>query len=138
MNRRKDLKALALAMMMLSMGTASFAQDAQRGGNRPSREQMIEMQANNIAKNLKLDEKNSQKFLEIFKSEQEEMRSLRPKRGEGKSTGTMSEEDQQKMTSLKEKYTKKYGEFLSQAQITEMYKQREQAKGNRRPGKNHQ
>lgn len=55
MNRKNDLKALALAMMMLSMGTASFAQDAQRGGNRPSREQMIEMQATNIAKNLKLD-----------------------------------------------------------------------------------
>lgn len=137
MKQMKDLKTQVLAIMMLSMGTASFAQNAQHSGNRPSREQMIEIKANEIAKKLNLDEKNSQKFLEIFKGEQEEMRSLKPQRGESKGTEKMSEEDQKKMDSIKEKYTKKYREILSQEQITNMYnQQREQAKRSRRFGGN--
>lgn len=67
---------------------------------------MIENRANYIAKKLELDEATSQKFLAIYKSEMEEMRALRPKRGEADGASTTSEETKAKMTALKEKYNK--------------------------------
>lgn len=131
MKTRIYLKALALAFAMLATSMTSSAQETKRGGNRPSREQMTESRANDIAKKLELDDATSQKFIAIYKSEQEEMRALRPKRGETNGTGNTSAESQAKMAALKEKYDKKYGEILSQEKIAEMNQLREQSKGNR-------
>lgn len=153
------LKTFALAFAMTAVSTASFAQDANRSSNRPSREQMVETQANNIAKLLGLDDKTTQKFLSVYKSEQEDMRQLMPPRGrggmpprgqrppegqdlkQGKPSGNppkMSEEDQKKIASLKETYNKKYSKFLSQEQITQMYKLQEQERSKRHFGEKHQ
>lgn len=134
MKTRNYFNAMALAFAMLTMSTTSFAQETKHSGNRPSREQMTESQANDIAKKLELDEATSQKFLTIYKSEQEEMRALRPKRGEANETSNTREEIKTKMAALKEKYNKKYSEILSQEKITEMNQLREQSKGNRRSG----
>ena len=46
----------------------------------------------------------------------------------------MSEEDQKKVASLKEEYNKKYSKFLSQEQITQMYKLQEQQRSQRQFG----
>ena len=155
---KQFLKTFALAFAMTAVCTASFAQDANRSGNRPSREQMVETQANNIAKQLGLDDKTTKKFLSVYKSEQEDMRQLMPRRGQrpsdgqrpeangqdlkqGKPSGNppkMSEEDQKKIASLKETYIKKYSEFLSQEQITQMYKLQEQERSTRHFGGKHQ
>ena len=134
MKTRNDIKALAMAFAMLAMSTVSCAQETRQSGNRPSREQMIESRANDIAKKLELDEATSQKFLAIYKSEMEEMSALRPKRGEVGGTSTASEETQAKMTALKEKYNKQYSEILSQEKIAELNQLLEQSKGNRRFG----
>ena len=125
-----------MAFAMLAMSTVSCAQETRQSGSRPSREQMIESQANDIAKKLELDEATSQKFLAIYKSEMEEMRALRPKRGEAGGTSTTSEETKAKMTALKDKYNKQYGEILSQEKIAELNQLREQPRGNRHFGGN--
>lgn len=160
------LKTFALAFAMTAVNIASFAQDANRSSNRPSHEQMVETQANNIAKQLGLDDKTTKKFLSVYKSEQEDMRQLMPRRGrggmpprgqrppegqqpeangqdlkQGKPSGNlpkMSEEEQKKIASLKETYNKKYSKFLSQEQITQMYKLQEQERNKRHFGGKHQ
>lgn len=45
----------------------------------------------------------------------------------------MSEDDKKKMESVKQKYNKKYAKFLSQEQISKMYKLQEQERGKNRP-----
>ena len=154
------LKTFALAFAMTAVSTASFAQDANRSGNRPSHEQMVETQANNIAKQLGLDDKTTKEFLTVYKSEQEDMRQLMPRRGRGgmpprgqqpKANGQdleqgkpsrnppkMSEEVQKKIASLKETYNKKYSKFLSQEQISQMYKFQEQERSKYHFGGKHQ
>lgn len=134
MKTRNDIKALALTFAMLALSTVSCAQETRQNGNRPSHEQMIESQANNIAKKLELDEATSQKFLTIYKSEMEEMSTLHPKRGKDSGTSTTSEETQAKITALKEKYNKQYSEILSQEKIAELNQLLEQSKGNRHSG----
>ena len=49
----------------------------------------------------------------------------------------MSEADQKKMYSVKQKYNKKYAKFLSQDQINKMYQLQEQERGKNRPDGNH-
>ena len=160
------IKTFALAFAMTAVSTASFAQDANKSSNRPSREQMVETQANNIAKQLGLDDKTTKKFLSVYKSEQEDMRQLMPRRGRGgmpprgqrppegqqpeangqnmkqekpsSNPPKMSEEDQKKIASLKETYNKKYSKILSQEQITQMYKLQEQERSTRHFGEKHQ
>ena len=137
----------------MATSSVTFAQSnggRNNGGNHPSREQMIENQANNIAKQLGLDAKTSKKFLSVYKSEQNDMRELMPKRGgmpprgerpqgnppsgkpgdmkqgeapKGAQKGIpkMSEEDQKKMQNIKDKYNKKYSKFLTQEQIQKVY-----------------
>lgn len=136
MKTRNDIKALAMAFAMLTLSTVSCAQETRQSGSRPSREQMIESRANDIAKKLELDEATSQKFLAIYKSEMEEMSALRPKRGEAGGASTTSEEIKAKMTALKEKYNKQYSEILSQEKIAELNQLREQPRGNRHSGGN--
>ena len=153
---RKSMKTIAFALAMMAMSTATYGQNG--NGNRPSREQMIETQANTIAQQLGLDSKTAKKFLSVYKSEQADMRELMPQRGgmpskgsrsdangqkenmgkrsNGANMGThnMSEEDQKKVASLKEKYNKKYSKFLNQEQITQMYKLQEQQRSQRQFG----
>lgn len=156
---KQNMKTFLFATLLMATTSVTFAQSngaRNNGGNRPSREQMIENQANNIAKQLGLDAKTSKKFLSVYKSEQNDMRELMPKRGgmpprdgmpprgehpqgnppsgkpgdmkqgeapKGAPKGMpkMSEEDQKKMKSIKDKYNKKYSKFLTQEQIQKVY-----------------
>ena len=83
---KQTIKTWMFATLLLATSSMTFAQgynpqgNNQRG-NRPSREQMIENRANNIAKQLGLDAKTSKKFLSVYKSEQNDMMELMPRRG---------------------------------------------------------
>lgn len=83
---KKTVKTWMFAALLLATSSASFAQDnnsprGNQGGNRPSREQMVERRANNIAKQLGLDAKTSKKFLSVYKKEQSDMMEQMPQRG---------------------------------------------------------
>lgn len=78
---KQTIKTCMLAVLLLATTSATFAQGNNQGGNRPSREQMVEKRANSIAKQLGLDAKTSKKFLSVYKSEQNDMKDLMPGRG---------------------------------------------------------
>lgn len=163
---KKTVKTWMFAALLLATSSATFAQDnnSPRGnqvGNRPSREQMVERRANNIAKQLGLDAKTSKKFLSVYKKEQSDMMEQMPHRGgmpprgerpqgmppqgerpqgnppamNGKPSGSpqMSADDKKKVDSIKQKYNKKYAKFLSQDQISKMYQIQEQERQKNRP-----
>ncbi len=81
------IKTWVIAALLLATSGATFAQDNSRpdrqSGNRPSREEMVERRANNIAKQLGLDAKASKKFLSVYKKEQSDMMELMPGRRGG-------------------------------------------------------
>lgn len=79
---KQNIKTFVVASMLMASTTIAFAQNQKQDrGNRPSPEQMTEQQAQKIAKQLGLDEKTSKKFLSVYKSEQNDMRELMPRRG---------------------------------------------------------
>ncbi len=78
---KQTIKTCMLAALLLAATNTTFAQNDNLGGNRPSREQMVEKRANSIAKQLGLDAKTSKKFLSVYKSEQNDMKELMPGRG---------------------------------------------------------
>ena len=156
---KQTIKTFIFATALTLASTASFAQDTPKRGNRPSPEAMMEQRANNIAKQMGLDAKTTKKFISVFKSEQNDMRELMPKRGgmpprgelpkgnpptgehpqgnppsmngnSGKGRPEMSHETKQKMAKVKEKYNKKYAKFFSQDQISQLYKLQEQERAN--------
>lgn len=141
---KKTTRTIVFAFAMMMASTATFAQSNTQNRSLPSTEQMTENRANNIAKQMGLDEKTTKKFVAIFKSEQDDMREFMPKRGsmpprgerpqwtpaQGNQTSTgerrparmpqMSDEDKKKMETVREKYNKKYLKILSQEQVTQM------------------
>ncbi len=78
---KQTIKTFAFALALTAASSAAFAQNHQQNGNRPSREAMTEQRANSIAKQMGLDEKTTKKFVSVYKSEQNDMRELMPKRG---------------------------------------------------------
>ncbi len=149
---KQTIKTFIFAVALTMASTVSFAQDKPQRDNRPSPEAMMEQRANSIAKQMGLDAKTTKKFVSVFKSEQNDMRELMPKRGNvpprgerpqgnppsmnengGKGRPQMSEENKQKMAKVKEKYNKKYAKFFSQDQITQMYKLQDQERANHQP-----
>ncbi len=154
---KQNVKTFMFAIALTMASAATFAQGNSQNGNRPSPEAMMEQRANNIAKQMGLDAKTTKKFVSVFKSEQNDMRDVLPKRGgmppkgerpqgnppqgnppsmngnKGMGRPQMSSEEKQKMAKIKEKYNKKYAKFFSQDQITQMYKLQEQERANHQP-----
>ena len=154
---KQNVKTFMFAIALTMASAATFAQGNSQNGNRPSPEAMMEQRANNIAKQMGLDAKTTKKFVSVFKSEQNDMRDVLPKRGgmppkgerpqgnppqgnppsmngnKGMGRPQMSSEEKQKMAKIKEKYNKKYAKFFSQDQITQMYKLQEQERANHHP-----
>lgn len=106
---KQEIKTFMFAIALSMTCGMVMAQGYQNGGNRPSREQMVEKQANSIAQQLGL---NGNKPMG------------RPQ---------MSDEDKKKVETLKQKYNKKYAKFLSQDQITKVYQLQEQERAKRHP-----
>ena len=139
---KKVFSILLTAIMMVAFSTAVSAQenDAQKSKKqRMSREQMAEMQAKHIARQLALDDATSQKFIETFGAYQKEVWALRPQgkqHGKKKSDMTDAEveksiKDQfdhsQKILSLRQEYYNKYSKFLTPKQIQRVYELEKQS-----------
>lgn len=81
---------LLLAMAFAVLGMTANAQEKKNEGHaqmqqRPSKEQMMEMQVNRMANQLMLDESTTAKFAPVYKKYLEEMGALRPEPKGGKS-----------------------------------------------------
>ena len=126
-------KILGILMMVVAMMTVSTSVCAQAPNQkqRLSREQLAEKQAQYIAHDLGLDDKTSSKFIGTYTEYQKEIWALGPrphhKKGEMKSDAQTELEIKQrfemseKILNIRQKYYKKYSQFLSQQQIQRVY-----------------
>ena len=126
-------RILGILMMVIAMMTVTTSVCAQAPNQkqRLSREQLAEKQAQYISRNLGLDEKTNAKFIETYTDYQKEVWALGPrlhhKKGEMKSDAQTEQEIKQrfemseKILNIRQKYYKKYSQFLSQQQIQCVY-----------------
>ena len=140
---KKVFSILLTAIMMVAFSTAVSAQEnngqQQNKKQHRSREQMAEMQAKHIARQLALDDATSQKFIETFSAYQKEVWTLRPQgkqHGKKKSEMTDAEVEKsimdqfdhsQKILTLRQEYYKKYSKFLTPKQIQRVYELEKQS-----------
>lgn len=127
---KKILGILMMVVTMMTVSTSVFAQ-APNQKQRLSREQLAEKQAQYIAHDLGLDDKTSSKFIGTYTEYQKEIWALGPrphhKKGEMKSDAQTEQEIKQrfemseKILNIRQKYYKKYSQFLSQQQIQRVY-----------------
>ena len=119
------LLLLAVALTAFS-GTVS----AQSNKQRLTREQLAEVQAKHIAKEMAMDETTSQRFIETFCQFQRDIWALgsRPKQPNNQMTDEETEQalkarfaHSQKILDLRQKYYAIYSEFLTQKQIQRVY-----------------
>ena len=126
------LRNALCAIMMAMCTTAVQAQDnKQSNKQRMTREQLAEKQGKYIAHELAFDEQTTQKFLATWLDYQKEVWALGPRlKKQDKDSQTDAEAEQaikqrmersQKILDLREKYYKKYSQFLTQKQIERVY-----------------
>ena len=126
---KKSLGMLMMVMMM-TVSVSSYAQ-APNQKQRLSREQLSEMQAQHISHDLGLDEKTSARFIDTYTQCQKEVWALGPrprlKKGEAASDAQTEQqikrrfEMSEKILDIRQKYYKKYSQFLTQQQIQRVY-----------------
>ena len=126
-------KILGILMMVIAMMTVTTSVCAQAPNQkqRLSREQLADKQAQYISHNLGLDEKTNAKFIETYTDYQKEVWALGPrlrhKKGEMKTDAQTELEIKQrferseKILNIRQKYYKKYSQFLTQQQIQRVY-----------------
>ena len=126
-------KILGILMMVVAMMTVSTSVCAQAPNQkqRLSREQLAEKQAQYIAHDLGLDDKASSKFIDTYTQFQKEVWTLGPrphhKKGEVKTDAQTEQEIKhrfemsEKILDIRQKYYKKYSQFLTQQQIQRVY-----------------
>ena len=128
MKRFFGILMMVIAMMTV---TTSVCAQAPNQKQRLSREQLTEKQAQYISRNLGLDEKTNAKFIETYTDYQKEVWALGPrlhhKKGEMKTDAQTEQEIKQrfemseKILNIRQKYYKKYSQFLIQNQIQRVY-----------------
>ena len=133
---KKVFRILLTTVMTVVFSVAVSAQEAntQKPSKKQhmSREQMAEMQAKHISRQLALDDATSQKFIETFCAYQKEVWALRPQGKIHKNRAEMTDaeaekaiKDQfdhsQKILTLRQEYYKKYNKFLTAKQIQRVY-----------------
>lgn len=126
-------KFLGMMMMVVMMMTVTVNVCAQTPNQkqRLSREQLAEVQAKHIAHDLGLDDKTSSKFIDTYTQCQKEVWSLGPrphhKKGDVVSDAQTEQmikqrfEMSEKILDIRQKYYKKYSQFLTQQQIQRVY-----------------
>lgn len=128
MKRFFGILMMVIAMMTV---TTSVCAQAPNQKQRLSREQLVEKQAQYISRNLGFDEKTNAKFIETYTDCQKEVWALGPhlryKKGEMKTDAQTEQKIKQrfemseKILNIRQKYYKKYSQFLSQQQIQRVY-----------------
>ena len=129
MKRVYSIFLCAIIMAVYSINVQ--AQEKQGNHQRISRQQLAEAQAKYISHELALDETTSQKFIATFCDYQKEVWALGPQIKQDKrqpTTDAKAEEaikrrmERSRMIlDLREKYYKKYSQFLTQKQIERVY-----------------
>lgn len=126
-------KFLGMMMMVVMMMTITVNVCAQTPNQkqRLSREQLAEVQAKHIAHDLGLDDKTSSKFIDTYTQCQKEVWALGPrphhKKGDVASDAQTEQmikqrfEMSEKILDIRQKYYKKYSQFLTQQQIQRVY-----------------
>ena len=137
----KDLiRFCMLAVVMITVSVNTFAPMAARrqGGARPS----AEGRAQQIAKEIALDDATTKKFVEVYSQYKNELRTLGSRSQPG--TGTRSDADtqdatkehfdrEQKVLDLRKKYHEEFSKFLTPKQLEKVYELDAKRPGGQRP-----
>lgn len=152
---RHALKFAAIAITLLTVGFGAQAKSNKKQATPPSREQFVQIQANEIAEDLHLDDSTAKQFVATFTKCQQEIWNCGPKkelnrkqRNAKVTTDAEAEKiikerfkHRNKINAIQEKYYKEYSKFLNQRQILKLYELenkmmrkmfREHAKGSRK------
>ena len=125
---------IRLLLLVVTFTAFSFTAMAQNYGKankqRLTREQLAEVQARHIAKDLAFDEATSKRFIKTYCNYQQEEWALGPrvkpqrgKQSDGQTEQTLKDRfaHSQKILDLRKKYYGIYSEFLTQSQIERVY-----------------
>lgn len=125
------MKRIVSILMMVAMMTITTSVLAQTPNQkqRISREQLAEKQAQHIAHDLAFNEKTTARFIETYTECQKEIWALGPRfHRTPESSETQSEQNikrrfemSEKILDIRQKYYKKYSQFLTQQQIQRVY-----------------
>ena len=124
------IKLLLLVVTFTAFSFTTMAQNDQANKQRLTREQLAEVQAKHIAKDLAFDEVTSKRFIKAYTQYQQEVWALGPrmKPQRGQQSNEQTEQilkdrfaHSQKILDLRKKYYGIYSEFLTQAQIERVY-----------------
>lgn len=133
---KRIIRIFIIAVMVVAFGaTASAQQSSQQRPSRQqriSREQLAEVEARHIARELAFSDAVTEKFVTTFCDYQKEIWALGPRK-QVKGQGSSEQEDgerikqrfamSEKILDIRQKYYKKYSMFLTQAQIERVYEQ---------------
>ena len=124
-------RIVSILMMMVAMMTITTSVLAQTPNQkqRISREQLAEKQAQHIAHDLAFNEKTTARFIETYTECQKEIWALGPRfHRTPESSEAQSEQNikrrfemSEKILDIRQKYYKKYSQFLTQQQIQRVY-----------------
>ena len=121
---------IRLLLLVVSLTAFSDAVSAQNRKQRLTREQLAEVQAKHIAKEMAMDKATSQRFIKTFCQFQRDIWALGPRPKQSHSQMTDEETGQalkarfahsRKILDLRQKYYAIYSEFLTQKQIQRVY-----------------
>lgn len=124
------IRLLLLVVTFTAFSFTTMAQNDQANKQRLTREQLAEVQAKHIAKDLAFDEVTSKRFIKTYTQYQQEVWALGPrmKPQRGQQSNEQTEQilkdrfaHSQKILDLRKKYYGIYSEFLTQAQIERVY-----------------
>lgn len=113
---RHALKFVAIAVTLLTVGFGAQAKSTKKQ-SAPSREQFVQIQANEIATDLNLDESTARQFVATFTKCQQEIWNCGPK----KEIGRKQRSNKVTTDAEAEKIIKEYSKFLNQRQILRLY-----------------
>ena len=124
----KRIVSILMLFAMMTITTSVLAQTPNQK-QRISREQLAEKQAQHIAHDLAFNEKTTARFIETYTECQKEIWALGPRfHRTPESSEAQSEQNikrrfemSEKILDIRQKYYKKYSQFLTQQQIQRVY-----------------
>ena len=130
------IRKLVVAIIMIASCANVFAQQSapQRPSQkqRISREQLAEVEAKHIARELAFSDAATEKFVATYCNYQKEIWDLGPRQRPNRQAASEQENEErirqrfamsEKILSIRQKYYKEYSKFLSQSQIEKVYEQ---------------
>ena len=126
---KRIIRMLFLAVAMAALCGTANAQKSEK--QRMSREQLAEVQARHIARQLAFDDKTTAKFVDTYTRCQKEIWTLAPRNKDRRGTAKTDAETEkamkerfersQKLLDIRKKYHEEYGKFLTPRQIQRVY-----------------